>query len=117
MAFYDECVKVTTTDRIHIEIEDLNVPDKYITATNSIIEIMRPKLDKLKIVSIGFIESELVNKNKFISKLEASTDDGDIPDAIICKLARGLYDKSINEVTDEQQTIIKVLACYICILK
>lgn len=117
MGFIDECLKITTSKRIDIKDEVLNVPTEYEATVNSIIQIMKPYVNKFNVTHFKFVENALANKQRFISAVEKSTVNGDIPDAIICKLARGLYDKTINEVSDEQQAIIKVLACYICILK
>jgi len=94
---------------------DKEIPEKYITPVNSLIEIMKPKMDKLDKISIKFIENYFEDIDTVSELIESHTINGEIPDSIINKLSESLYGRLPDELTDGEQIIIKVLACYICI--
>lgn len=92
----------------------VSVPEKYSGPVKVLIKNMRNKVEIFDKVTIPYIENAFTNDYPNI--LEEKLDDQEIPNALIEELAYGIFDKKINDLTENQRSIIKVLSVYICIL-
>lgn len=113
--FKDKCINIASDEMLTVDTSITEYPDKYETPLNSLIIIMKNKMEILDKISIKFIESAFDNMSSVQEALDKNTDKGEIPDGIINKLSTELYHISFNDLTQEQQAIIKVLSCYLCI--
>lgn len=113
------CKKIATSDNIvdDIDINDVEVPEKYLDETDNLISSIKPKLNRLDKISISFIQNVFEDIDNVVERLNEDCILGDIPDSIINYLSSNLYGKTFGELTDDEMSIIKVLACYICIPK
>lgn len=117
VSFKDFCKQVVTNYRITSDDvgTDMTVPPYFESQVESLIEIMRPKMNRLDRVSVRFIEEYFENIDKVPELFDTNRPTGDVPNSIINKLSTELYGKPVNDLTDDEQAIIKVLSCYICI--
>ena len=113
--FKTVCDRLSSNQRITVESNSLDIPERYSVSVKALIEIMKPKLTVLDKISIQFIEDAFTDIEAVTKKLDADTENGDIPDSILNVFSSELYGKTINELTDDEQNIIKVLSTYICI--
>lgn len=114
-SFESKCLSLATIYPLETNPDEMIVPDKYKTSVNSLITIMKPKMDRLDKVSIKFIENCFKDINEAVRYLDRNTNCGEIPDSVINVLSTELYGKSTKCLTEKEQAIIKVLSCYICI--
>lgn len=115
MTFYEKCLKLASKCDIDTETDSKEIPERYVVPTQALIDIMKKKMSILDQINIPFIETVFDDIDKAIETLNEKTEDGDVPDGIINKLSSELYGSQIKELTKEQQAIIKVLSCYLCI--
>lgn len=114
--FLNFCKKITTSEPIDmaslVDLE-LRIPDRYREPTKALISIMKPKMSRIDKIYVNFIQPLFEDMDEVIEKLESIG--GDIPDSIILYLNNQLTGTNDNLTDDEFMSIIKVLACYICI--
>lgn len=113
--FKDKCINIASKGIVTIESNSCEIPEKYKTPVSSLITIMRNKMSILDKITIKFIEEAFDDMDKVQKALDENTENGEIPDGIINHLSIELYHKSFNGLTEEEQAIIKVLSCYLCI--
>lgn len=110
--FLKFCKNIATSDLIKLENEqDTSFPEKYQVPVQSMIEIMKPKMDILDRISIAFIESQFEDMDSVKEILDKKG--SDIPDGMLNYLAFELCKKSMNQCNQDEQSILKVLAIYI----
>lgn len=115
-SFKEFCTKVATNEIVTVDSSDNSVPETYRTKLDSLVTIMRPRMKNLDRINVRFIEDAFEDINEVKEKLDKKTVDGDIPDGVLNELSKKLYDgKSFNEIAQDEQMIIKVLAVYLCI--
>lgn len=118
--FKDMCLRLSNTELITevdvITSREEAVPNKYVGPVESLIKIMRPKMDILDRISIPFIEAAFADINEVTKTLDEQNN-GDIPEGIIQTLSTKLYNRPLQSLNTDEQAIIKVLSCYICIQK
>lgn len=113
MANFDTFCEHLATER-HVDITDsVDVPDQYIEPVNVLVNIMKPKMNRLKKISIPFIESQFDDIDTVCDVLDTKTNNKDIPDGIINALSNALYCVKFNDLNNKDQAIIKVLSCYL----
>lgn len=106
------CAQLATEH--HIDITDsVDVPEQYIEPVNVLVNIMKPKMNRLKKISIPFIESQFDDIDNACKVLDNKTNNMDVPDGIINALSNALYCVKFNDLKNEEQAIIKVLSCYL----
>ena len=112
MKFKQFWVNIANPDHVDIPATGVSSyePDKM---CENIINIMKPKMDILDKVNVPFIEATFEDMDEVISLLENNS--SDISDGMILCLSERLYEKHFNNLSDEEQAIIKVLACYLSI--
>ena len=100
----------------HVDITDsMDINPSYEGVVAITITNLKNKIDIFDRISIPYIEDRFENEYDVKACLDLK-DMGDIPDGIINRLSMGLYDKMFNDLTNEQQAIIKVFSTYICIV-
>lgn len=115
-SFKDFCVNLATTGELDIDDTDRFVPDNYRSQLDTLINIMSPRMNNLEYINIRFIEDSFEDLEEVKKVLNDRCND--IPDGIINVLSHKLYgDKSVNQLTEDERSIIKVLAVYLCIQK
>ena len=118
MSFKNMCLKYASDEHIQVDDTSLNIPDGYKRFVEWLIAYMKPKMHSLDTISIDFIEKYFEDVDDLTKLLNDNTNDEEIPDSVINVLSNELYDgKSVDELTDDEQAIIKVLSVYICIQK
>lgn len=113
MKFKEFCKQKATIGKIDNISDSTVVPVEYAVAVESLITIMKNKLDVLDNINVPFIEAAF--ECDYESILDNKLEDGDVPDGIINRLSEGLYGKSTLDLNEDEQEIIKVLSVYICI--
>lgn len=63
-------------------------------------------------VSLTYIQNAFKSVGDLIDNISAKYADGDIPDGIINKIAKGMFDKPYAELADTECKIINVLSIY-----
>ena len=117
-SFQDMCSRIVTG---HVELKNNNVdnfdhfPETWKTTTEALITSLKPKRDRFDKVCLSYIQKEFNNMNSVQKALDENTTSGEVPDEILCHVSSGIYDKAFNDLDDNEQAIIKVLACYIII--
>lgn len=113
--FQSFCLNLTTSTPI-VEGTDKTVDDKYKDILRVTIKDLRNKRNIFDSVNVVYIENVLSTSDA-IEKLLNNIQDDEIPYGIIYELSKGIFDKDPTELNVVQQSIIKVVAVYICILK
>lgn len=114
MDFLTYCKKVATNDHVVIT-DDRNVPEQYEQVTNVTITILKPKMSRLDRIEIPFINAKLNSYETISDVIEEKLNGDDVPDGILNTLSDGLYGKSFNDLTIDEQSIIKVVGIYLII--
>ena len=112
MKFKQFCVNIANPDHVDISTNGTTSyePDKM---CENIINIMKPKMDILDKINVPFIEATFEDMDEVVTLLENNS--SDISDGMILRLAENLYENHFNNLDDEEQAIIKVIACYLSI--
>lgn len=112
MKFKQFCINIANPDHINIPATSTTSyePDKMY---ENIINIMKPKMDILDKINVPFIEATFEEMDEVVTLLENNS--SDISDGMILRLAENLYENHFNNLNDEEQAIIKVIACYLSI--
>lgn len=114
MDFLTYCKKIATNDHVVIT-DDRNVPEQYEQVTNVTISILKPKMSRLDRIEIPFITAKLNSCKTITDIIEEKLNGDDVPDGILNTLSDGLYGKSFNDLTIDEQSIIKVVGIYLII--
>ena len=114
MDFLTYCKKVATNDHVVIT-EDRNVPEQYEQVTKVTINILKPKMSRIDRIEIPFITAKLNSYETITDVLDEKLDGGDVPDGILNTLSEGLYSKSFNDLSIDEQSIIKVVGIYLIV--
>jgi hypothetical protein len=114
------CDRLATGNKITIkEPEDPNVveiPFDLESDITALVDMIKPKMNRLDRVHIGFVEHIFDDLNQ-VNQILKEHYDMNIDDGVSYALSRYLYDKSFNDLDADEQSIIKVLAVYICVQK
>ena len=117
-SFQDMCSRITT-GRVKLENDITDnfdhLPEKWKATTIALITSLKPKRDRFDKICLSYIQKEFNDMNSIQKALEENTTSGEVPNDILCRLASGIYGKAFNSLNDNEQAIIKVLACYIII--
>jgi hypothetical protein len=113
MKFKEFCLTKATTSPFNITDVEINIPERYKTPTESMIEIMKNKIEILDKINIPFIESAF--DQNYVTILKEKLPDGEVPEGIIIRLSDGLYGCHPSKLNEVDGAIIKVLTTYICI--
>lgn len=118
--FTEMCNRVATGMRITLDPnKNYSLPEEYNGIANNLVKQLRPKMSRLSSLHISYIQNVFSDMNLVADLLHEKTKatNGVIVEDIFAWLAYNLYDGklAINDLTDDQQAIIKVLACYIII--
>lgn len=108
------CLNIASPQHVDIDESITEIPDVYQKRLDVLISNMKNKMEIINRISISFIEEAFDDADDTFQVLD-SNDNGDIPVGIISKLSKELYHKSFNTLADDEQAIIKVLACYLSI--
>ncbi len=93
--------------------DDMTIPERYQKPVESLITILKNKVDIFDRINVPFVEAAF--DNNFEEILNEKLENGEVPDGIIRRLSDGLYHEYPSRLSDTQQAIIKVLSVYICI--
>lgn len=114
--FAEMCNRVATGLRIELDpTKNYSLPEEYNGIATNLLKQLKPKMSRLSTLHISYIQNLFSDMNLVAELLNEKTTNGVIDENLIAWLAYNLYDVGINDLTDEQQAIIKVLACYIII--
>ncbi len=91
----------------------VSIPEKYRGPANVLMKNMRNKVEIFDRINVPYIENAF--NGDYSSILDEKLDDGEIPNSLIEELAYGIFDNRVNDLTENQRAIIKVLSVYICI--
>lgn len=108
MPFLDFCRKVASDEPLIVQdapYDELLLPQSL----KVLVDIMKPKMDRLDRLSLGFIECYFDDMDEVVNTLEQKCC-GEIPDKFIVALADKLY--GYRPLDNDEQAIIKVLATY-----
>lgn len=113
MKFKEFCLSKATKKPFDLKDTEVTVPERYKVPTESMITIMKNKVDILDRINIPFIESAF--DDDYVTILKEKLPDGEVPEWIVRRLTEGLYGKYPSMLDEAEQAIIKVLTTYICI--
>lgn len=108
-SFQRFCMNKATDLPITFDPDNVIIEEKYANILDVTIKDLKGRRDVFDNVNVVYIE------NKINSVDFEAIADMDIPDGIFVRLAEGIFNKTISELNVEQQSIIKVVAVYICI--
>ena len=114
MIFTKFCKLIATPGKMMIDPNCKTVPEKYRERLHRLIKMLQPEMGMLDKIQVSFVETAMEDITYVTARLN-ETCGGDIPDAIINELALNLYYRAFNKITEDEQSIIKVLAVYLCI--
>lgn len=105
------------------DIPDISDEDSVVTciterqqcAIENVGEDIKKKLPILSKVSIPYVQSVIPDSYDAVEKLVKSTGSDEVPEGILEGFARKIYDKSFNELGQNERSIIAVLSVYILI--
>lgn len=112
--FKKYCEKFTTDQKITIDAS-AEVPDTYKSTMKIVVNDIRTRLGVIDHTPVGYIQDELDAVDDVDGALRITA--GDIPDGLLEGVSNGLYGKSFNDVTIEEQSIIIITSMYICVAK
>ena len=108
-SFQKFCNSKATDLPITFDPDNVIVEEKYLDILDVTIKDLRGRREVFDEINVVYVENAINNVN-----LEEIAD-MDIPDGIFVRLAEGIFKKKVSELNADQQSIIKVLAVYICI--
>jgi len=115
MLFGQFCKQFASNELITEPFTDAETASDDIKARAQVLcDIMKPKMDILDKVEVVFIEAALQDP-EYVESTLAQYNQGDIPDYLFKKFSETLYQTPFQELTLEQQSIIKTLSAYICV--
>lgn len=114
MTFKQFCINISNPEHVDIPTTS-TTPYKPDDMYENIINTMKPKMDILDRINVPFIEAVFDNMEEVKDLLENNSPD--IPDGMILDISEKLYKDHFNNLNDEEQAIIKVIACYLSIQK
>lgn len=117
-SFLDFCLSKANgepfTDPFFTEDHDrVSIPEKYSGPVSVLIKNMRNKVEIFDRVNIPYIENAF--NGDYASILNEKLEDDEVPNSLFEELAYGIFNNRINDLTENQRSIIKVLSVYICI--
>lgn len=111
--FLQMCNRVSSNTRINLDTtRDFNIPPEYLEKCRIVLTQVKNKINRADTIHIGFIQREFDNLTELGEKLKEVTTDGEIDEGVLLYFSYNLFKDHINNLTNEQQNIIKVLACY-----
>ena len=114
MVFSQFCKRLATNEVITETMNVTDVNDDVKGRAHALCQIMKPKMDILDKIEIGFIEEAFRDMDK-VERLLAEYNDGEVPDYLLKTLSATLYGPEFTSLNPDQQSIIKILGVYICI--
>ena len=114
MVFSQFCKRLATNEVITETMNVTDINDDVKGRAHALCQIMKPKMDILDKIEIGFIEEAFRDMDK-VERLLAEYNDGEVPDYLLKTLSATLYGPEFTSLNPDQQSIIKILAVYICI--
>lgn len=114
MVFSQFCKRLATNEVIAETMNVTDVNDDVKGRAHALCQIMKPKMDILDKIEIGFIEEAFRDMDK-VERLLAEYNDGEVPDYLLKTLSKTLYGPEFTSLNPDQQSIIKILGVYICI--
>jgi hypothetical protein len=116
MKFATLCRNLSTGNHLKTVSDTFEYPDQLKDVVDSLVHYVRPKRDVLDKVEIPFIEKTFTSKTDAeVREILEKSCNCEIPDGIINTLSTRIYDKSFNEMSVGEQSIINVLAVYLMI--
>lgn len=114
MVFSQFCKRLATNEVIAETMNVTDVNDDVKGRAHALCQIMKPKMGILDKIEVGFIEEAFRDMDK-VERLLAEYNDGEVPDYLLKTLSETLYGPEFTSLNPDQQSIIKILAVYICI--
>jgi hypothetical protein len=114
MVFSQFCKRLATNEAITDTMNVTDVNDDVKGRAHALCQIMKPKMDILDRIEIGFIEEAFRDMDR-AEKVLAEYNDGYVPDYLLKTLSETLYGHEFTSLNADQQSIIKILSAYICI--
>lgn len=105
--FMEYSKKFANPDRVIVSDDACDIPEEYIHSVDVLVNIMAPKMSVLENVSVPFIQETLDGINF------SDMPNEDIPDDIFNVLSLKLYHLGFNDITDDEQAVIKTLTAYV----
>ena len=114
MVFSQFCKRLATNEVIAETMNVTDVNDDVKGRAHALCQIMKPKMGILDKIEVGFIEEAFRDMDK-VERLLTEYNDGEVPDYLLKTLSATLYGPEFTSLNPDQQSIIKILAVYICI--
>lgn len=115
-SFKEFCIDTANKFIFDGNIENVNVPEEYKVAVDSIIEAVKYKADRFDKVHISFIENA-INDVSLEDFAKVFNDKTKIPEGIFEKLSKEIFGKSFNNLDNDEMSIIKTIGIYLIISK
>ena len=117
--FYDFVRRIAVVNDSTTNPDDTDIPEKYEPIVDGVINTMKNRINNAKTSNVAFIEkcfddndvADIMRQKMINNELP----DGEVPDGIINKLSMSLYEKPFNDLSNDEQSIIKVLTVYIIV--
>ena len=115
-SFKEFCIDTANKFIFDGNIENVEVPEEYKVAVESIVESVKYKADRFDKVNISFIENTIsdISLEDFAKIFNDKTK---IPEGIFEKLSKDIFGKSFNNLDNDEMPIIKTIGIYLIISK
>lgn len=117
------CNRIAADIKFEIPEGNYTIPDEYYETASKLYQYLASKKNGFDRYPVMAIQTRLSDMNEVINTLNENTVDGEIPNAVIAYFAHNLYSeydaernpiklKGYNNLTEEEQNIIKVVSVY-----
>jgi len=113
--FRKYCINNTLATKVTISPVTDEVPEMYKPTMERVLTDLSGRVSLFDRTSVPYIQ-DTIDRITDIDKALSPTK-GDIPDALIETISTRLYEKSFNDINTDEQSIIFIIALYICVAK
>jgi hypothetical protein len=118
MGFRQFCKRIATDDTINITIPEdpmtVEIPYNLENTINVLTNMLKPLKKRFDTISVPYVE-KYFNDMENVFKIMDEEYNNDVDDGIPYALSMYLYDTQFNELSADDQAIIKVLTVYLLV--
>lgn len=118
MGFRQFCTRIATDNIINISTPEdpmtVEIPFNLESSIRVLTDTLKPLRKRFDTISIPYVEKCFDDMGKVYNIMDEEYD-GDVDEGIPYALAMYLYDKSFNDLSMDEQAIIKVLTVYLLV--
>ena len=113
--FRKYCINNTYGTKVAISSNDTDVPEIYKPTMERVLTDLSTRVALFDRTAVPYIQDTIDKVENMEKALEYTK--GDIPDAMLETISTRLYGNSFNDVDVAEQSIIFIIALYICVAR